>query len=59
MPLWPVPPLIALTGVVIALSKQTERDLLIVGGMFVFGALYYAGYLRGGDRFVPHEETPR
>jgi len=59
MPLWPVPPLIALTGVVIALSKQTERDLLIVGGMFVFGALYYAGYLRGGERFVPHEETPR
>jgi amino acid transporter len=55
MPLWPVPPVIALAGVVIALSKQSTRDLLIVGGIAVFGALYYALYLRGGKRFRQHE----
>jgi amino acid transporter len=52
MPLWPVPPLIALTGVVIALTKQTQRDLLIVGGLFLFGILYYGLYLRRGNRFA-------
>jgi amino acid transporter len=58
MPLWPVPPLIALVGVVIALSKQTQRDLLIVGGMFVVGALYYALYLRGRSRFAMLDTDP-
>jgi amino acid transporter len=46
LPLFPVPPLIALAGVVIALTKQTQRDLLIVGGIFLFGILYYLLYLR-------------
>jgi amino acid transporter len=46
LPLFPVPPLIALAGVVIALTKQTQRDLLIVGGIFLFGILYYVLYLR-------------
>jgi amino acid transporter len=52
MPLWPAPPLIALIGVVVALSKQTQRDLFIVGGLFVFGAVYYAVFLRRGDRYA-------
>jgi amino acid transporter len=52
MPLWPVPPLIALIGVVVALSKQTQRDLLIVGGLFAFGIVYYATFLRRGDRYA-------
>ena len=59
LPLWPLPPLIALTGVGIALTKQTQRDLLIVGGMFVFGALYYALYLRGTRRYGTHVVTAR
>jgi amino acid transporter len=46
MPLFPLAPVIALAGVVIALTKQTERDLLIVAGIFVFGILYYSLYLR-------------
>jgi amino acid transporter len=46
MPLYPLAPLIALAGVVIALSKQTQRDLLIVGGLFLVGIVYYALYLR-------------
>jgi amino acid transporter len=52
MPLWPMPPLIALVGVAIALSKQTQRDLLIVLGIFVAGALYYGLYLRHHGRFA-------
>ena len=58
MPLWPLPPLIALAGVVIALSKQQERDLLIVGGIFVVGALYYALYLRRHSRFATLDTDP-
>jgi amino acid transporter len=52
MPVWPLPPLIALAGVIIALSKQTQRDLLIVAGMFVFGLVYYGLYLRRSDRYA-------
>jgi amino acid transporter len=58
MPIWPVPPLIALVGVVIALTKQTQRDLFIVGGIFVFGALYYGLYLRRHSRFAMLDTTP-
>jgi amino acid transporter len=57
MPLWPAPPVIALAGVVIALTKQTQRDLLIVGGIFVFGLLYYGLYLRHG-RYATRDVDP-
>jgi amino acid transporter len=52
MPLWPVAPVIALVGVAIALSKQTQRDLLIVLGIVVFGGLYYLLYARGHERYA-------
>jgi hypothetical protein len=55
MPLWPVAPVIALAGVGIALSKQTQRDLLIVLGIFVVGAVYYALYARGHERFAARD----
>jgi amino acid transporter len=55
LPLWPLPPLIALIGVVIALTKQTHRDLLIVGGLFLFGIVYYALFLRRGDRYASRD----
>jgi amino acid transporter len=58
MPIWPVPPLIALVGVVIALTKQTQRDLFIVGGIFVVGALYYGLYLRHHSRFAVLDINP-
>jgi hypothetical protein len=58
MPLWPGPPLIALVGVAIALSKQTHRDLYIVLGIFVFGALYYGLYLRRHGRFARLDTSP-
>jgi amino acid transporter len=59
MPLWPVPPIIALAGVVVALTQQTPRDIWIVVGLFVVGLAYYYGYLHRsrGDRWVPHTLT--
>ncbi len=45
MPLWPLPPVIALVGVVIALTQQKLSDLLIVGGLIVVGLVYYYGFL--------------
>jgi amino acid transporter len=58
MPIWPVPPLIALVGVVIALTKQTQRDLFIVAGIFIVGALYYGLYLRHHSRFAMLDTDP-
>jgi amino acid transporter len=56
MPLWPLPPVIALVGVVIALTKQTQRDLLIVAGIAVFGVLYYGLYLQRHHRFAARSD---
>jgi amino acid transporter len=46
MPLWPLPPIIVIAGVVIALSQQQPRDLLISAGLFVVAAVYYFVFLR-------------
>ena len=46
MPLWPVPPIIALVGVVVALSQQKVGDLLLAAGIFVVGLIYYFAFLR-------------
>jgi len=56
MPLWPVPPILVLVGVVIALTQQSARDILIVLGLFVVGLAYYYGHLHrwAHDRWVPH-----
>jgi amino acid transporter len=56
MPLWPLPPILVLVGVVIALTQQSARDILIVLGLFVVGLAYYYGYLHrwADDRWVPH-----
>ena len=45
MPLWPVPPLIALAGTVIALTQQKVTDLIIVGVIVVAGLVYYFVFL--------------
>jgi amino acid transporter len=56
MPLWPIPPVVALVGVVIALSQQARRDVLIVVVLFAVGLAYYYLYLHRAahDRWVPH-----
>ncbi len=46
MPLWPLPPIIALVGVVVAITQQKGSDLLICAAIVVIGAMYYALYLR-------------
>jgi amino acid transporter len=58
MPLWPAPPIVALAGVGIALSKQKASDLLIVAIIIVAGLAYYALYLRRGDRYAALDTNP-
>jgi len=46
MPLWPLPPLVALAGVAVTVLLQTGRDLAIVAAILAAGVLYEAVYLR-------------
>jgi amino acid transporter len=46
MPLWPLPPVVALAGAAVTASLQTGRDLAVVAGILAAGALYDAAYLR-------------
>lgn len=52
MPLWPVPPIIALLGSAVTLYEQSERDLLTVALIFAAGIIYYWLYL--GRRRTPY-----
>jgi amino acid transporter len=56
MPLWPLPPALALIGVGVALSQQKVIDLLIVAAIFAVGAVYYALFLR--PRSATHWHAP-
>jgi amino acid transporter len=52
MPLWPVPPVIALVGVAIALSQQKIADLITVVVIFAAGLIYYVLFIRPrSDRY--------
>jgi amino acid transporter len=46
MPLWPLPPLVALAGVAVTVVLQRGRDLAIVAAILAAGALYEVAYLR-------------
>ena len=46
MPLWPLPPLVALAGVAVTVALQTRTDLAIVVAILAAGALYDTVYLR-------------
>jgi amino acid transporter len=46
MPLWPLPPLVALAGVAVTALLQTGRDLAIVAAVLAAGVLYDLVYLR-------------
>jgi amino acid transporter len=52
MPLWPLPPMVALAGVAVTASLQTGRDLAIVAGILLVGTVYLVVYLR--PRRVTH-----
>jgi amino acid transporter len=59
MPLWPIPPLIALGGVGVALSQQKGSDLVICAAIFVGGIIYYVGFLMPRkDRYWSHLTVP-
>jgi amino acid transporter len=59
MPVWPVPPLIALAGVGIALSQQKGSDLIIVAAIIAGGIIYYVGFLMPRrDRYWSHLTVP-
>jgi amino acid transporter len=46
MPLWPLPPVVALAGVAVTVVLQTTRDLAIVAAILAAGVVYDAVYLR-------------
>ena len=46
MPLWPVPPVLALAGVVLALTQQKHSDLIIAACLFAAALIYYFGFIR-------------
>jgi len=52
MPLWPIPPILALAGVVIALTQQKGTDLLGAAAIFGVAAIYYFAFVRPrSDRY--------
>ena len=56
MPLWPVPPIIALVGCGLAITQQKTSDLLVVLGIFVAGLIYFYVFLRPHrDKYWIHE----
>jgi amino acid transporter len=46
MPLWPVPPVLALAGVVVALTQQKHSDLILTAGIFAAALIYYFAFVR-------------
>jgi amino acid transporter len=60
MPLWPVPPIIALVGCGLAITQQKGSDLLVVLGIFVAGVIYFYLFLRPRrNRYWIHDTTPK
>jgi len=64
MPLWPLPPLLALAGVCIAMTQQTTADLWTAAAIVASAVAYYVFYVRSrSDRvWIAHEvkaEEPR
>ncbi|MEO7146602.1 MAG: APC family permease [Terrimesophilobacter sp.] len=60
MPLWPIPPIITILGVGIALTQQTLRDMVIIVIIVVAALAYYFLYLHRarGDRWISHTPIP-
>jgi amino acid transporter len=46
MPLWPLPPVVALAGVAVTVVLQTSGDLAIVAAILAVGVVYDVVYLR-------------
>lgn len=46
LPLWPVPPIIAGAGSLIAISQQSPKDIVIVAALLILGLIYSVFYVR-------------
>lgn len=46
MPIWPLPPVIAIVGVILALTQQAGHDLITTAVIVIVGLLYWYAYLR-------------
>ncbi|MEB3368950.1 APC family permease [Saccharopolyspora mangrovi] len=46
MPLWPVPAVLTISAIVLALANQAPADLAITAGALALAATYYAAHLR-------------
>jgi amino acid transporter len=46
MPLWPLPPIVALIALVLVLSQQTRHDLIICGAVLAVAVVYYLAFLK-------------
>ncbi len=58
MPLWPLPPLVAIAGVVLALTEQTVVDIAVALGVTGMALAVYAAYRRRlPPRLPPAGET--
>lgn len=50
MPLFPLPSIIVICFLVVALASQTLRDITIVGGLLVLALIYYFAYIRPREK---------
>jgi amino acid transporter len=59
MPFWPVPPIIALVGTVVAITQQKTFDLVIVAVIAIAGLVYYFLFLEPRkDRYWKSSTDP-
>ncbi len=59
MPIWPLPPLVALAGLVIVATQQRPRNVAIVACFVIAASIYYVAYLhrRKSSRWLMLEPT--
>ncbi|MCQ4636301.1 APC family permease [Anaerovorax odorimutans] len=50
MPLFPIPSIIVILFLVVAITSQTAKDLAIVGGLLALALIYYFAYIRPRDK---------
>lgn len=59
LPLYPLPPIIAILGAVLALSQQAHKDLVIVVIIYAAGLAYYFFYLRSRREAMAALRSPQ
>jgi amino acid transporter len=59
LPLYPLPPIIAILGALLALSQQAHKDLIIVVIIYAAGLAYYFFYLRSRREAMAALRSPQ